>query len=113
VLALFYFDRVQRRVYFAMMVMLGGVGTWGSLWREDIDLDVIHRRYCRRRGFWPAVQTLQGSFDQIAGIFLATETRLSSRGSNRVYTTWVVRLALPARRKASRSSPSTTKMKRT
>jgi hypothetical protein len=92
VLAHLYFDGVRRGVFFVLMVVLGGVGTWGGLWREDINLDVSHRRYSLRRGFWPRVQTLQGSFDQIAGIFLAWETRSRRYG---VYSVWVVRLALP------------------
>jgi hypothetical protein len=95
VLALFYFDGVQRWVYFTMMALLGGTATWAGLWREDIHLDVIHRRYSRRRGFWPVVETLEGSFDQIAGVYLATVTCMSGSRINRVYTVWVVGLALP------------------
>jgi hypothetical protein len=53
VLVLLYFSGVRRGVFFAMMVLLGGVGTWGGLWREDINLDVSHRRDSLRRGFWP------------------------------------------------------------
>jgi hypothetical protein len=94
-LALFYFDGAQRWLYFTLMTLLGAVGTWGGLWRDEIDLNIVDRRYSRRRGFWPAVEKQEGSFDQIQGIFLATETRLSSARSNRVYTVWVVRLALP------------------
>jgi hypothetical protein len=92
VLVLLYFDGARRGVFFAMMLLLAGVGTWACLWREDIDLDIIHRRYSQRRGFWPAVRTLHGSFDQIAGVFLARETRSRRYG---VYSVWVVRLALP------------------
>jgi hypothetical protein len=92
VLALLYFDGARGWLYFGMMVILGGVGTWFALWREDLDLDIIHRRYCHHKGTWPALQTRQGSFDQIPGIFLATETRVRN---NRAYTVWVVRLPLP------------------
>jgi hypothetical protein len=74
------------------MALLGGVGTWGGLWREDIHLDLSHRRYSRGKGFWPKVERLEGSFNEIAGIFLATERRQSRY---RAYTVWAVRLALP------------------
>jgi hypothetical protein len=92
VLALFFVDGVRRWAYVTMMSLLGGVGTWGGFWREDVYLDIIHRRYCRRRGFWPGLKKLEGSFEEIPGIFLARETR---QFRYRVYTVWAVRLALP------------------
>jgi hypothetical protein len=93
VLSLFYLDGVRRWAYVTMMSLLGGVGTCAGLWREDVYLDIIHRRYCRRRGFcWTGVGTLEGSFEEISGIFLARETR---QFRYRVYTVWAVRLGLP------------------
>jgi hypothetical protein len=79
------------RLYFLILGVLCVVGAvWRLFWRDDLEIDVLHRSYVRRRGHWPRILTHQGPIDDIHSVTLAREKRQDSRGG--LLDVWTVGL---------------------
>jgi len=70
------------------------IGMGAAFWRYELHLDLLSRVYTRRKGFWPAPKTDQGSFSDIESVTLDVEYRRANSKSSSTSATWQVGLKL-------------------
>src|SRR5215813_8978456 len=59
------------RFIYALVALFPLLGTLAVWWRDDLWLDLVSRRYTRRRGFWPSIRVTRGSLDELDAVILA------------------------------------------
>jgi hypothetical protein len=80
--------------------VFGVAGIAGAIWRYEITINLLSRIYSRRKGFWPAVKSQEGSLDELYGVALNTEVQGQDSKSSG-YVVWVVRLAFQGEEKGT------------
>ena len=93
--ALYARTATWRWVVGAVVVLLAIAALRRAFWRERLSLDLMQRRYCYSRGYWPNLATDEGGLDALKGVALDVVARQGSRGGEVI--TWVVSLAFTDR----------------
>lgn len=84
---------VHRWVFAGLGVTAALVGVGSALWRDELILDLVQRRWRRRRGFLVAPARAAGSLDSVRGVVLTQRVENRGTGSNR-HTVVVWRVAI-------------------
>lgn len=77
-------------VFGGIGALVGSGALVDSAWRHELRLDLVSRRYTRRKGFWPAPRITEGSLDDFEAVLLDREEEMHEA---QTYNLWSVRLA--------------------
>ncbi|NOZ22293.1 MAG: hypothetical protein GXP25_14530 [Planctomycetes bacterium] len=79
-------------VPFAVGGLFAVIGILAFCFMDECRLDLINRRYYRKKGFFLSPKTTESTFDDFRGLLFKTERRSNSNSSSSSYTVWCVYL---------------------
>ena len=86
-------DDWTRWIFGGFGAFFAAIGILGAFWRYELRLDLITRRYTRRRGLWPAVKVTTGSLNDLDAVLLTQEwSRASSKHGSSEHPFWKISL---------------------